>query len=292
MMRIVILTHKEDRHFYFANQIIERTNSVVGVITGGKYAAPKPQPFVKKITDVKFWIALRNRALNVLLRPYVLRLRREKAEAERTAFAGQRDRFFERYRDLLIAEVDGTHGSVNSKYYVEKIAAAKPDVICIMGTCLVGKGIIASAPLVLNIHTGLSPYYRGGNTNLWPILEGDYGYFGVTIHKISLGIDSGDIIDTRRPEIFPDDTFGGINARCIQIGTDLMIRALANAAAGTLHSIPQWTKGKLFLDRHFNSLVARRYFRAKKRFLAEYCRRAAAGALDAVRLIDNGSDAT
>ena len=35
-MRIIILTHDEDRHFYFCNQVIKYTNNVVGVFTGGK----------------------------------------------------------------------------------------------------------------------------------------------------------------------------------------------------------------------------------------------------------------
>lgn len=290
-MRIIILTHKEDRHFYFANQIIERTGRVVGVITGGKFTSPKPQPLTKKIADAKFWATVRNRGLSVLFRPSMLKLKREKSEAEQRAFSGQRERFEQRHQHLLIAEVDGAHGSINSAFYVDQIRAANPDVICIMGTCLVGKGIIASARLVINIHTGLSPYYRGGNTNLWPIIENDYGCFGVTVHTISLGIDSGDIIYTQRPDIFPDDTFGKVNTRCIQIGTDLMIRAIEHAARGTLRTIPQWTKGKLFMDRHFNALVARRYFQVKDRFFAEYCRRAAEDTLDRVRLIDNGSDA-
>ena len=35
-MRIIILTHDNDRHFYFCNEIIKNTNQVVGVITGAK----------------------------------------------------------------------------------------------------------------------------------------------------------------------------------------------------------------------------------------------------------------
>ena len=35
-MKIVILTRSADRHYYFCNQIIEKTEKVTGVITGAK----------------------------------------------------------------------------------------------------------------------------------------------------------------------------------------------------------------------------------------------------------------
>jgi hypothetical protein len=50
-MRIIILTHDNDRHYYLCNQIIESGNNVVGVIAEGKYiykTTTKRDKFYKK----------------------------------------------------------------------------------------------------------------------------------------------------------------------------------------------------------------------------------------------------
>ena len=61
---------------------------------------------------------------------------------------------------------------------------------------------------------------------MWPILHNDFRYFGVTVHVMSSGIDSGNIVHTARPTITPDDTYGSVNSKAIVIGTDLMISTI------------------------------------------------------------------
>ena len=290
-MRIIVLTDQADRHYYFANQLVERSDRVVGVVTGGKPTFSERtflQRVTRKMRRGTVIYSLRNRVLNALFNSYGQRLWQEKSKEEDNHFGGAEEHFLQQHQNLWLAHVDGTYGSLNAPHYVELIREAEPDVIVIMGTCLVKEGIINSARHVINLHTGLSPYYRGGYTNLWPIIEEDFGYFGATIHKISLGIDSGDIIYTARPDIYPDDNYGQINSRCITLGADLMVRTLEHIADGTLGSVEQWTDGKLFYNRDMNHLVARQYFRKKQAFLEEYCRRERRGELDDVRLISNG----
>lgn len=46
----------------------------------------------------------------------------------------------------------------------------------------------------LNIHMGLSPYYRGSSCNFWALYDENPHYVGSTIHRISKGLDSGPIL--------------------------------------------------------------------------------------------------
>ena len=46
----------------------------------------------------------------------------------------------------------------------------------------------------INIHMGLSPYYRGNSCNFWALYDNNPSYVGATIHKISKGLDNGPII--------------------------------------------------------------------------------------------------
>jgi folate-dependent phosphoribosylglycinamide formyltransferase PurN len=283
-MRVVVLTHWEDRHCYFANRLIEETGAVVGVVTGAKDAPAT----ARRLTGRALYIRTRNRALNLTFRKWLRALEREKRTEELSAFAGARAKFLDRHARLRIAHVGEEYASINDPALVARIREQRPDVIAVMGTALVKDGILGSAAHIINMHTGLAPYYRGGYTNLWPIIENDPGYFGVTIHTMSPGIDSGDIIYTARPEVAPDDNFSRVNCRCIELGTGLMVQALGQVQKGTLGSVAQWTRGKLFFDRDMNGWVAYRYFLGRRRFFAEHYRLAQSAALPQPRLITNG----
>ncbi len=286
-IKVLILTDSVDRHYYFCNRIIERLN-VLGVITGAKTIHHSFGEKVKKMLRGKeLRYTIRNEFLNVFFKKYGTLLKKEKELAEKKAFGGSKEIFQKKYSHLLIAQVDSSNHSVNDSYYVDLIRSKRPDLIAVMGTCLLGKQIISSARHVLNMHTGLSPYYRGGYTNLWPVLNEDFGFFGVTIHKMSLGIDSGDIVFTKRLRIYPDDNFGKINSRCIKIGTELTIRAIQLVEAGKVTYVKQWTRGKLFNNRDMNNYVVYRYFRMKDEFFAKYCDLNENNQLPEIKIINN-----
>ena len=46
----------------------------------------------------------------------------------------------------------------------------------------------------INIHMGVSPYYRGNSCNFWAAYDGNFPFVGATIHMLSKGLDSGDML--------------------------------------------------------------------------------------------------
>jgi len=46
----------------------------------------------------------------------------------------------------------------------------------------------------VNIHMGISPYYRGNDCNFWALYDGNPHLVGSTIHYITKGLDNGPII--------------------------------------------------------------------------------------------------
>ena len=46
----------------------------------------------------------------------------------------------------------------------------------------------------VNIHMGISPYYRGTDCNFWALFDNNYHLAGATIHLLSKGLDSGPIL--------------------------------------------------------------------------------------------------
>ena len=46
----------------------------------------------------------------------------------------------------------------------------------------------------INIHAGVSPYYKGTDCNFWALYDDNYHLVGSTIHLLTEGLDSGPIL--------------------------------------------------------------------------------------------------
>jgi len=88
--------------------------------------------------------------------------------------------------------VMSSHNSAECEALIEKL---QPDVIVVYGTAILKAHIFTKAKQVtLNMHTGLSPHYRGDSTLFWPVYYNDPEHIGVTVHKLVADVDGGDIV--------------------------------------------------------------------------------------------------
>jgi len=129
---------------------------------------------------------------------------------------------------IPILEVD----NINSKEVEYALSKIKPDLILDHGTSLVKSNIIELAKLALNLHWGLSPYYRGVNCTAQALLNWDVNNIGVTIHKLAKKIDGGDILGQERVRIEPEDSVKRITSRLTYAGTSIVIRAISKLYEG------------------------------------------------------------
>lgn len=81
----------------------------------------------------------------------------------------------------------------------------------------------------INIHMGLSPYYRGASTNFWALFDGRVRLVGATIHRLSGGLDSGDILFHAFPNEVDCDPF------------EFGMRAVKSAQVGVFNRIADET---------------------------------------------------
>lgn len=143
--------------------------------------------------------------------------------------------------------------AINGPETVAFLRRLAPELLLVNGTQLLRQPILALLPQlplgIVNLHTGLSPYSRGANCNLYMILEGHPELVGVTVHHIDAGIDSGDIIRSAQVPLQADDTFETIDWRSFHLGIELLLAAARDLAQGRAERVPQWEKGKLFLRR-------------------------------------------
>jgi len=109
-----------------------------------------------------------------------------------------------------------TKGEINSQKYTDAIISSKPDLLIAYGCSIIREPLLnAFEGRFLNVHLGLSPYYRGAGTNYWPLVNGEPEYVGATFMHIDAGIDTGEIIHQIRARYFWGDTPSQIGNRLI-----------------------------------------------------------------------------
>ena len=72
----------------------------------------------------------------------------------------------------------------------------KSDVYIVFGSSYI-KGELVDFLVeqrAINIHAGVSPYYRGTDCNFWALCDGNSHLAGATIHLLSKGLDSGPML--------------------------------------------------------------------------------------------------
>ena len=116
----------------------------------------------------------------------------------------------------------------------------RPDVVLVFGTGLLRQPLLdVFAGRMINIHLGLSPYYRGAGTNFWPLVNREPEYCGATIHFLDRGVDTGPIVAHVRPEIGKTDGPHDIGNKTIVAAAEALAAAARAHVAAPLRAIPQ-----------------------------------------------------
>jgi methionyl-tRNA formyltransferase len=119
--------------------------------------------------------------------------------------------------------------NINQTESVDFIKNNVFDIIVVSGTRMVKKEILALKPAygIINMHTGLSPYYNGGpSCTFWCLFNEEVEYIGATVMFIDEGIDSGNIILTNTISLNPSDNYGQMEFKAIDLGNHLVLKAI------------------------------------------------------------------
>jgi methionyl-tRNA formyltransferase len=115
--------------------------------------------------------------------------------------------------------------TVNSDDVRDAIAAsgAADVVVCGFGA-LIKEPLLSSFELI-NVHPSLLPRWRGAAPVERAIMAGD-DETGVSIMRVTAGLDSGPVCLAEAEPIRPDDDYGSLSARLEELGARLLVRAL------------------------------------------------------------------
>jgi methionyl-tRNA formyltransferase len=128
--------------------------------------------------------------------------------------------------------------SVNSEESLAAIRAAKPEAIavCAFGQ-LIKEPLLSEFPM-LNVHPSLVPRWRGAAPIERALMAGD-PETGVTIMRVTEGLDSGPIALAEPVPIAARDDYAAVSGKLAELGGELLIRALDELSAGTLEFTDQ-----------------------------------------------------
>jgi methionyl-tRNA formyltransferase len=152
--------------------------------------------------------------------------------------------------DVRAGRVAVTHvASINGPAAIKVLDGFDPGVVAVVGTRLIGAQVLNSigAPF-LNLHAGITPAYRGNDTGYWALATRRPDCFGVTIHLVDRGLDTGPIVYQKRVVPDREDTIATYPCLLVAEGIPLLIRALEDTLEGRLATRPAsgesrlWTK--------------------------------------------------
>jgi len=114
-------------------------------------------------------------------------------------------------------------GASNSPEVVDSIIKMSPDYIILFGSSLIKEPLLkAFENRVINIHLGLSPYYRGSGTNFWPLVHNKPECVGATIHLATSQVDAGGILQQVRPHVSNNDTIHDLGNKTIIAAMEIL----------------------------------------------------------------------
>jgi methionyl-tRNA formyltransferase len=124
--------------------------------------------------------------------------------------------------------------SINTPEGVRELQALKPDLLVVAAYGqILSRDVLAVPPHGgINIHASLLPKYRGAAPIAWAIYHGETRT-GVTIIRMSVSLDAGDMLAQEAIDIGPDETAGEVEARLAPLGAKLAVQVIEQIENGT-----------------------------------------------------------
>jgi methionyl-tRNA formyltransferase len=228
-MRIILITGDDEGHRYVANRLATEIQLAGIVVDEGTGDQNRLRKLWKRYTIPQLASRAGLRFLAIVRRDEV---RRRNSIIK---VLGP-----ENCHDFLCPHVVTRVQGINSKEGIRVVSSLQPDVILVFGTGVVKQTVLSLARnLALNLHAGISPYYRGADCAFWPLYHNELNMLGATVHECTMQLDGGRIFATGCARLEPDDDLYSVFARCLRVGADLYVKVVKDLLAGTLEGKPQ-----------------------------------------------------
>ena len=232
-MRLALVCGTHPRHLFVANKIIE-SGFVAGIVIMKREDMVDDSP-----TEMKGHLR------DLYLHHFELR-----ASMEEKYFGNMIPEDIKKC-DIPVLEIE--RSLLNSEKVEQFIKSVGADCLFSYGPDLFKENIIdCVGGLAMNLHGGLSPWYKGAATMFWPFYFLEPNYVGTTLHYITKKIDAGNIIHQTVPELEYGDCMHEVACKAIVKAAEeicLVIKKIDRE--GWPKGESQKASGKLFLERNW-----------------------------------------
>jgi methionyl-tRNA formyltransferase len=147
----------------------------------------KKKLFKGRLKKIGFFKVVGQALFSVLVVPYL----RKKASSRKALLVNEyqlNNADFDNAATFQIA-------SVNDEACKQLLLQIQPDIVIVNGTRIISKKILhCTAAIFINMHAGITPWYRGSHGGYWALYNNDIENFGTTIHLVDAGVDTGGIL--------------------------------------------------------------------------------------------------
>lgn len=221
-MKAILLTKKSSFQYYCANKLYD-----LGMLDEVIFETGSSVPENNNLQIKSILMYLRRFCNELKLRPRklfsnsILRLKLSK-------YYGNKEYHDKRilrsdYESLQATISRKEYDSINNKECIQYIRNSNPDIVYVFGTGLICQDVFDGTDIpFVNLHWGLSPYYRGEGIVTALAFDGIKS-LGVTVHLLSKGIDSGNILSRERINCIEHlDNFYSIGLKLTVKGVSLL----------------------------------------------------------------------
>ncbi|WP_348653133.1 formyltransferase family protein [uncultured Sulfurimonas sp.] len=130
--------------------------------------------------------------------------------------------------------------NINSEEFISYISKFECDLFVSMSFNQIFKTEIINLPKykTINCHAGMLPFYRGRNILNWALIN-DEKEFGITVHYVDEGIDTGDIILQRSYPISDNDNYKTLLERAYVDCADILYDSIIMFKEGSVEAKKQ-----------------------------------------------------
>lgn len=194
-MRLILFSGTHSRHLFIMSEVLKHCDEVLSIIMEREEVIPS----VPK--------SLNNHDKLLFEKHFANRKRIEDKNYGDLHF----EKVFENCKSLVVS-----HDELNSVKVANEVSDFRGDMAFIFGSGLILNPVFSALPKnKINIHLGLSPWYRGAATLFWPFYLLQPQFCGVTFHQISNEPDAGELIHQLVPRLELGDTIHDVGAKCI-----------------------------------------------------------------------------
>jgi methionyl-tRNA formyltransferase len=132
--------------------------------------------------------------------------------------------------------------NLNSDEAIAKIRLLRPQAVFVASTGILRKPLLdACGCPVVNYHSGINPAYRGINGGYFALANNEPENFGVTLHLVDLGVDTGPVLATKRIPVADNDNMQTYMTLMAARSQELVVDTMARVLAGEASPLPKST---------------------------------------------------